>query len=75
MDFKKIYDFIMLTGVGGFITVAGGITGLILGINANQAAGCGLNCPSPWRLGVYGAIPGILIVLIQWAAAKFSKPK
>jgi hypothetical protein len=74
MSFKQIYDLIMFAGIGGPITLIGGLIGLYLGWDANRTAGCLLNCPDQWRFAVYGAIPGILIAVIQWMVTKFKKP-
>ena len=74
MNFKGIFDLIMFAGIGGPIMVIGGLVGLYMGFEANKAAGCFLNCPDPWRVAVYGALPGVAIAAVQWLAKQTKKP-
>jgi hypothetical protein len=64
MNTKALYTLLM--AIGGPISVFGAGVANYIGDQVNHTALCALshNCPDPSRYGVWGAIPGVLLIIV-----------
>jgi len=86
MNWKLIYDLIMMIGIGGGTAVIGSFVGFFLGyvLNSICQSECQLHdlltkgpvelcyqgCPDPMMFLVVGTLPGILIAGVEYLARR-----
>lgn len=82
---EGIWNLINFVQIGGGVTIVGGLIGLYFGfqIAASCTSDCNLlsgysdcvsNCPDAYMYAIIGALPGIIIAVVEYFVKKSRNP-